>query len=85
MELEEHGSIPFLDVSIINRKQDGYLDHEVYSKKTHMENYIHIKSHHHPTKNIGVLNTLAIRAIKISNEEILEQEKDHLTEVFKSM
>jgi hypothetical protein len=34
---------------------------------------------------MGVLNTLATRAIRISDEEHLDQEKDHLTKVFKSI
>jgi hypothetical protein len=74
MELEENGSIPFLDV-LINRKEDGNLGHVVYRKKTHTENYLHASSHHHPTQKLGVLNTLATRAIRISDEEHLEHEK----------
>jgi retron-type reverse transcriptase len=34
MELEDNGSIPFLDI-LINRKEDGKLGHSVYRKKTH--------------------------------------------------
>jgi hypothetical protein len=63
MELEENGSIPFLDV-LINKKEDGNLGHVVYRKKTHTENYLHASSHHHPTQKLGVLNTLATRAIR---------------------
>jgi hypothetical protein len=42
-------------------------------------------SHHHPTQKIGVLNTLATRAIRISDEEHLGHEKDHLSKIFKSI
>jgi hypothetical protein len=48
MELEENGSIPFLDV-LINRKYDGNLVHAVYKKNAHTKNYLHASSHHHPT------------------------------------
>jgi hypothetical protein len=84
MELEDNGSIPFLDV-LIKRKEDGNLGHAVYRKKTHTENYLHASSHHHPSQKLGVLNTLATRAIRISDEEHLEHEKYHLSKVFKSI
>jgi hypothetical protein len=79
-----NGSIPFLDI-LINRKNDGNLGHVVYRKKTHTENYLHANSHHHPNQKLGVLKTLATRAIRISNETHLEQEKDHLSVVFKNI
>jgi hypothetical protein len=67
MELEENNSIPFLDV-LIKRKSNGDLGHVVYRKKTHTENYLHANSHHHPNQKLGVLKTLATRAIRISDE-----------------
>jgi hypothetical protein len=84
MELEENGSIPFLYL-LISRKSDGNLGHAVYRKKTHTKNYLHANSHHHPKKKLGVLKTLATRAIRISDETHLEQEKDHLSVVFKNI
>ena len=65
MELEENGSIPFLDVLLI-RKEDGTLGHRVFIKKTHTLSYLHADSHHHPSQKIGVLNTLAVKASRIS-------------------
>jgi hypothetical protein len=84
MELEENGTIPFLDV-LIKRKEDDSLGHKVYRKKTHTENYLHASSHHHPAQKLGVLNTLAMRALRISDDDNLVQEKDHLSRVFKSI
>jgi predicted GIY-YIG superfamily endonuclease len=84
MEREENGTIPFLDI-LINRKEDGKLGHSVYRKKTHTENYLHASSHHHPNQKLGILNTLSIRAIRISDKEHLEQEKNHLHKVFKNI
>jgi hypothetical protein len=82
MEIEENGIIPFLDI-LINRKSDGNLGHAVYRKKTHTENYLHADSHHHPNQKLGVLKTLATRAIRISDEtHDLKQEKYHLSVVF---
>jgi hypothetical protein len=84
MELEENNSIPFLDVLMI-RKQDGTLGHKVFRKKTHTDSYLHADSHHHPSQKMGVLNTMATRAARISDKEHLEEEIDHLTRVFKNI
>ena len=47
-----------------------------------MEKYIHADSHHHPAQKIGLINTLATRAKHISNPTHLDQELEHLTNVF---
>jgi hypothetical protein len=84
MELEENDSIPFLDV-LINMKSNGNLGHTVYRKNTHTKNYLHANSHHHPNHKLGVLKTLATRAIRISDEAHLDKEIDHLTKNFKNI
>jgi hypothetical protein len=84
MELEENNSIPFLDV-LITRKQDGTLGHKVFRKKTHTDSYLHADSHHHPSQKMGVLNTMATRAARISDKDHLKEEIDHLTKVFKNI
>jgi hypothetical protein len=82
MEVEDKGSLPFLDVKVTKRL-NGSLAHQVYRKKTHTEQYLHAESHHHPAQKLGVLNTLATRALKISDDEHLDEEKNHLLKVFK--
>jgi hypothetical protein len=82
MEVEDKGSLPFLDVKVTKRL-DGSLAHQVYRKKTHTEQYLHVESHHHPAQKLGVLNTLATRAFRISDDEHLDEEKNHLLKVFK--
>ena len=84
MELEENGKIPFLDV-LISRKEDGTLGHQVYRKKTHTDSYLHADSYHHPSQKSGVLNTLVVRAFRISNPDHLKDEIEHLTSVFKNI
>jgi len=84
MELEENGKIPFLDV-LISRKEDGTLGHQVYRKKTHTNSYLHANSYYHPSQKSGVLNTLAVRAFRISDPDHLKEEIEHLTSVFKNL
>ena len=54
----------------------------MFRKKTHTEQYLHASSHHFPAQKLGVLNTLATRALRISDKESLENEKSHLLDVF---
>jgi len=70
-----------LDV-LVTRKEDGTMGHQVFRKKTHTDSYFHVESYHHPTQNFGVLNTLVVRALRISDEEHLEDEISHLTSIF---
>ena len=72
MELEENGSIPFLDI-LISKRNDGTLSHQVHRKKTHTDRYLHAKSHHHLAQKIGVINTLVTQAMRLSDEEHIEQ------------
>lgn len=62
MEFECICSLPFLDI-LLSRNDDGSFSHQVYHKKTHTKQYLHANSHHFPTQKLGVLNTLAIRAL----------------------
>ena len=77
LEMEEKGSIPFLDVRI-KKGPDATLSRQVYRKPTHIEQYLHADSHHHPAQKLGVIKTLATRALKISNKGRLDQERKHL-------
>ena len=45
MEVEEGGSIPFLDTKVI-RKEDGKFDITVYRKQIQKDRYLQFMSHH---------------------------------------
>ena len=81
MEVEEDNQILFLDV-LITKRNGRALGHQVYRKKTHTDRYLHADSHHLLTQKIGVLNTLVTRAIRISYEDHLYHEINHLSNVF---
>jgi len=71
MEVEENGHLPFLDI-LLSRRDDGSICHQVFWKKTHTEQYFHANSHHFLTQKFGVLNTLATRALRISDDDHLD-------------
>ena len=77
-ELEEGGSIPFLDTRV-TRKVDGKLDVTVYRKPTHTDRYLHFSSHHPTHVKKGLVRCLYDRARNITKEASnLETEKAHL-------
>jgi hypothetical protein len=66
-------------------KLNGILLHKFFRKKTHMDSYLHANYHHHPSQKFGVLKTLARRETRISDDEHLDKEIDHVTKVFRGI
>ncbi|KAJ4430702.1 hypothetical protein ANN_19293 [Periplaneta americana] len=76
MEVETNGKLPFLDILI--SRNNGSLGHAVYRKPTHTNLYLNANSLHHKAQQMGILNTLAHRAVSISDPEQLDTEFQHL-------
>ena len=75
MELEEDGSILFLDTRV-TRKVEGKLDITVYRKPTHMDRYLHFSSHHPTHVKKGLVRYLYDHARSITKETMnLKTEK----------
>lgn len=74
MEVEVYGSLTFLDVllSIMEVVSIGF------SLKNYTDQYIYASSHHFLVQKIKVLNMLATRAIRIYDDNHLEDAKSHL-------
>jgi hypothetical protein len=68
MEVEVEDRLPFLDVLIL-KKPDGSLGHTVYRKATHTNRYLRADSHHHPSQLSSVANTLAVRSLRLADQE----------------
>ena len=84
MEVEENGRLPFLNI-LLSRMDDHSICHQFFQKKTHTKHYLHASSHHFLAQKFGVLSTLATRALRISDDSHLEQERSHLLEVFNNL
>ena len=50
---------------------------------THTERYLHANSHHFPPQKLGIITTLATRAHRISDIDHIDQELEHLHQVFR--
>ena len=79
MEVEEGGSLPFLDM----RVTDGKLDTIVYRKEMHTDSYLHFKSHHPTHLKMDTVRCLYDHARCITQQgQNLKEEEDHLMKVF---
>lgn len=83
MESKFNGSMPFLDV-LISKKDDNSFSHQVFRKKSHIEQYLHVSSHHYLSQKMRVLNMLATRVLRVSDEICLDNEKTHILKVFEN-
>ena len=77
-ECREDGSMPFLDI-LLTPREDGSLSTTVYWKPTHTDLYLQWGSNHTVSSKYSVVGALHHRAKTIcSNQELLQQEEDHL-------
>ena len=82
MELEESGTLPFLDVRV-RRRMDGKLSHTVFRKPTYTDLYLHVDSEHHPAQKKADLSILVHHACTICDDENLQEEIQHLKDTLK--
>ena len=68
MELEEEGSLPFLDTRV-TRLANGELDITVYRKKTHTDRYLHFESHHPNHVKKGTVRSAFMTELEILRNE----------------
>lgn len=79
-EVEIDNKLPFLDV-LLHKEEDGTLKFSIYRKGTHTDKYLDWYSCHPKAHKITVVNTLIQRALRICDNEFLEdadlQKKNH--------
>jgi hypothetical protein len=79
-EDEKEGELPFLDIKVY-RKADGSFGHYVYRKTTQTWKYLNYNSFHPPSHKLGVIDTMYIRAIRLSDQDHLKEEIEFTTEI----
>ncbi len=82
VELEQNSKLPFLDILIMHTPTKFAL--EIYCNKTHMDKYLHFSSHVPLSTKLGVIGTLALRALRVlsGHPAALNKELHHLVQVF---
>ena len=76
METETKGQLPFLDVLV---KRDGNkLTTSIFRKRTHNDQYLHYRSHHHPQIKAGIISCLRHRPHNLCKVPELRHEISHL-------
>ncbi|XP_050532593.1 uncharacterized protein LOC126900718 [Daktulosphaira vitifoliae] len=83
METEENGKLPFLDV-MVNKQPNGKFGTGVYRKSTHTDRYLHADSHYCPSQKMELLHTMATRAVRIDEENHVNEEKTYLRQALKN-
>ncbi|XP_054748732.2 uncharacterized protein LOC129254302 [Lytechinus pictus] len=82
MEIENEGSIPFLDTKI-TRTAQGSLSYQVYRKPTHTDRYLNYCSFHHPSVLRSINKTLVERAHEVSDQIHPRGELENIKRVLK--
>jgi hypothetical protein len=83
LEVEEDGKISFLDI-MLYEKEDRSIGHYVYRKPTQTNTYLNYNSFHPNAHKISVIDTLLSRAIKLCDNEHINQEIEYVTNVLVS-
>ncbi|KAK5650479.1 hypothetical protein RI129_001509 [Pyrocoelia pectoralis] len=66
---------------LIERLDNGTFKHKLYRKITHSNRYLNAQSHHHPCQLYGIIKSLTIRSIRLSDEESKNDELEKLTKM----
>jgi hypothetical protein len=80
MEMEENDRLSFLDVTVY-RKDNGSLGYKVFRKPTHTNQYLNFASFHHKSQKIAVIDSLVTKALKLSDEDNLDDELKFITHI----
>jgi len=82
-EIMEDNRLPFLDC-MVEMKCDFTLGFSIYRKPTNTDKYLDFKSHHPICHKLSVVDSLVNRALKICDDDKIDQELAHVIEVLHS-
>lgn len=82
-EIEQDGSLPFLDVLVT--KMNDRPTFRVFRKNTHADAYIHSFSFHSHSTKQGVIVGLFLRAFRICDPQFLDAEISYIKDTFNKL
>ncbi|VEL33048.1 unnamed protein product [Protopolystoma xenopodis] len=80
MEVDEGKRLPFLDVEVI--RFNGTLKKKLFRKKSYAGVMLNFRSHHNYRLKIGILSSMIIRSLRLTNVDFWDEELDKLTRIF---
>ncbi|KAI4476553.1 hypothetical protein M0804_013447 [Polistes exclamans] len=83
MEVENNGTLPFLDMNII-RNEDGSIVTNWYVKPISSGRCINYNSNHPMSQKIGIIKGLLFRALKLSNKKFHIENKKRIELILKN-
>ncbi|KAI4476044.1 hypothetical protein M0804_013913 [Polistes exclamans] len=83
MEVENNGTLPFLDMNII-RNEDGSIVTNWYVKPTSSGRCINYNSNHPMSQKIGIIKGLLFRALTLSNKKFHIENKKRIELILKN-
>ncbi|VEL10155.1 unnamed protein product [Protopolystoma xenopodis] len=80
MEEEEGERLPFLDIEVIG--SNGTLKKKLFRKKSYAGIIINLRSHHNCRLKIGIMRSMIIRSLRLTDADFWDEELDKLTRIF---
>ena len=85
VEHETENKLPFLDIQVLHDPNVHSFKFSVFRKSTNAENYIHFFSFHSKQIKTNVIMNFVLRAYKICDPEFLDNELEHIRNVFSKL
>ena len=85
VEYEVDNQLPFLDVLVQHDPLTHAFSFKVYRKPTNAEMYIHYFSYHSKQIKSNIIVNMVIRALRICDPCYIDEEFDHIYNVFRSL
>ena len=82
-EMEQNGTLPFLDVLVIKNNYNSSPSFKVYRKPTHSNSYIHAFSNHSDNVKIATIGNIFLRAFNYCSFNFIDDEIDYIRSCFK--
>ncbi|VEL06700.1 unnamed protein product [Protopolystoma xenopodis] len=80
MEVEEGERLPFMEVELF--RSNGTLKKKLFGKKSYAGILLNFRSHHNYKLKIGIMRSMIIRSLRLTDVEFWDEKLDKLTWIF---